>query len=179
MITYLFILIAFIAVICGNWNCLRIYSIKEKAGLLMLFLCMSIICGGAVSVIPQLLIREGNGGTLIKENVYSIPIISVKNKDTSSASFFLGCGSINSTEYYVYFKQNADGGIKKDKLMVDICSLYERQKETPRIEWTEATKRVHWVVRFGFDKTDIQVNRVGDFKIIVPEGTIIEKFEIE
>jgi len=179
MITYIFILMALIIFGWSAHKEISGYSIKEKAGFMVFLLLFSILIGGSLSAIPQIFIREGNSGTVMQKDTYSIPIISIKNKDNSSGSFFLGCGSINSTEYYVYFKQYEDGGIKRGKLRVDICSLYERKKETSRIEWTDETKRVHWIVRFGFDKTDIQVKRVGDFKIIVPEGTIIEKFEIE
>jgi len=160
-------------------NDLKVSPIKEKIGLVILYLVVSMICAGGVSVIPQVFIREGNHGTVIREDTYNIPIVSIKNEENTYGSFFLGCGSINATEYYVYFKQYEDGGIKMGKLRVDDCSLYERKEESPRIEWTEVTKRVHWTVRFGFDATDIQTSRVGDFKMIVPEGTILERFEIK
>ena len=131
-------------------------------------------------MIPQLFMRtEGVGSTEFNEQIVLIELISLKNDNQTSASFFLGCGSINEMEYYVYFQQFEDGGVKRGMIRVKDAVIYERD-EQPHLEWTEVDKKCHWLGRLGFDWADIKKGqRKGDYRIIVPKNTIIERFEIK
>ena len=75
-------------------------------------------------------------------------------------------------------KQYEDGGIQKDKVATYLAVLYEKD-EQPRLEWTEATKKAPWYVRFGFDSLDIKTIREGNYRLIVPKGTVLLRFEID
>ena len=142
-------------------------------------LLMGILFGGMISFTPQVLIRGTDYKcTTISESICSIPIVSIKNRSNISGSFTLGTGSIGETEYYIYFKQYEDGGIQKDKVATYLAVLYEKD-EQPRLEWTEATKKAPWYVRFGFDSLDIKTIREGNYRLIVPKGTVLLRFEID
>jgi len=176
MITYILIVVAILAIFQGNRKEL---AFKE---VLTLSLVMGIALGGLISFIPHALIRidSEKGFTQISETVYSNEIASIKDDEKFSGSFFLGCGSIGSTQYYTYFLKLDDGGLKRGKMQEWRVALYEKD-ETPRIEWTMETRRVPWIVRFGFDKMDVRTRRKGDYRIIVPKGTVtvIDKFVIK
>jgi len=140
---------------------------------------MGILIGSMISFIPQAIIRATNYKyTTISESTYSIPIVSVKNRSNLEGSFTLGTGSIGETEYYIYFKQYKDGGIQKDKKPTYCTTLYEKD-EQPRLEWAEVTKKAPWYVSFGFDSLDLSTMREGNYRLIVPEGTILLWFEID
>ena len=142
-------------------------------------LLMGTLLGGTTSLLPQVLIRGTHyKHTTISESTYSIPIVSVKNRSNLEGSFTLGTGSIGETEYYVYFKQYEDGGIQKDKKPTYCTTLYEKD-EQPRLEWTEVTKKAPWYVSFGFDSLDIKTIREGNYRLIVPKGTVLLRFEID
>ena len=182
MITYISIFVATVLIAMSFWKCDKTFCISNIMGTFAASLALGCLIGGTLSTFPQLYFRAFNKHwTDIGTNIYSNYIVSIRNNDEISGSFFLGCGSINSTEYYVYFKQYKDGGIKRGMMRTNLVTLYEKdiKDETPRTEWVTVTKRAHWLVRFGFDKVDIIERREGDYRIIVPKGTIIEKFEIK
>jgi len=184
MITYIAIgVITLLILNVVREDVLNAYGKKDFSELFSIILFILFVAGcmgGALTAFPQMWYRLENTqySEKIKEVVYSINIISIRNSDKTSGSFFLGCGSIDSTEYYVYFKQYEDGGVKRGMVTTSTATIYEKD-EIPRIEWTEVTKKVPWLLRFGFDWADISEAREGDYRIIVPEGTIIEKFEIK
>jgi len=172
MITYL--LIAIVTVLFYKFAC----SDFPKAPRWACSILFGIFIGGMISLVFQMPIRfEHHKYTKLSEDTYSIPIVSLKNRSDISGSFILGTGSIGSTEYYVYFKQYEDGGIKRDRKPSYLVTLHERD-EQPKLEWTEITEKAPWYVRFGFDYLDVNTRRYGDYRLIIPKGTVLLKFEI-
>jgi len=182
MITYISVGVLTLLFLIIFWkDMLEYYKLKEFFSIfatVLFCLFLGMCCGGILTLVPHLWYRSfSQYSEKIKEDVYSYNIKSIKTNDQKVGSFFLGCGSIGSEEYYVYFKQYKDGGIKKGILRASIAMIYEKD-ESPRVEFTEVTRKVPWWLRYGFDATDISKGREGDYRIIVPKGTIIEKFEI-
>jgi len=109
-------------------------------------------------------------------DIYYQNIISMRNNSKTEGSFFLGSGSINQVEYYFYFYKTKDGGIKRDKVSTRYATIHETNDKSPRVEWTMVTKAWPWWLKIYKSMSDIE--RLGDFRVYVPEGTIIERFEL-
>ena len=104
----------------------------------------------------------------------SAPIVSLGVRDKATGSFFLGCGSIGGTSYYVYYRRLADGGLVRDKYPADRVVVYETDKRAPAIEgFTSET-----VSQPNLWPWSITVN-YGGRSIFVPKGTIIREFKLE
>ena len=182
MITYIGIIVMFVVIIRSMYSD-KVFSDgilknKEMVGVALL---IATVIGGTISLVPYAYIRYSHiGSTIFNRKTHHIEILSVVNDEKTSGSFFLGCGSINQTEYYVYFLQYEDGGIKRDMVRTDSAIIYEKTNETPKIEWTTYDYKIHWLGRFGSEKFDILKDvRKGDYRLIVPQGTVIKKFEIQ
>ena len=99
-------------------------------------------------------------------------IISIRNNDVTSGNFMLGCGSIKQTEYYFYFYKTLNGGYARGKKNVNKTVIVEDNTKHPHIEMLTTTyeSKSGW---FKFrEQTEI------DYKIIVPKGTILNKFQL-
>lgn len=103
----------------------------------------------------------------------TINIASLKNDGVVSGNFTLGCGSIEQTEYYFYFYKTINGGYARGKKPVNETIIVEDDSQRPHIE----VLNVSFTSRSGLIKkySDAQEN---DYKIIVPKGTILNKFQL-
>lgn len=184
MITYIMIAIAFGLIVKSMHSDNLLHyadNIGQKVGLVFIALLVGIFLGGAISAVPHALIRAGQWkSTTINENIFHHDIVSIKNDSNLSGSFFIGSGSINQTEYYVYFIRMEDGGFKRDMVQSNKAVIYEiiDENQTPKIEWTIKTSKVHWLVQFGYDQFDIERRIEGHYRIFVPKGTIIQQFNL-
>ena len=182
MISYVVFAIALGFIMRSMSKDMGVETIWSRIGLIALSMFLATLVTVGITIIPQMIMRaEPRWGVteLNQKDVY-VSIVSARNNSELSGSFFLGCGSINTEEYYVYFKQYKDGGVKRGMTVTYLCTIYEKNDVEPKIEWTEVDKKCHWLGRFGFNWADIQKDcRKGDYRLIVPEGTIIEKFEIK
>ena len=115
---------------------------------------------------------------IIKTETFATEIVSIRSQDSVSGHFFIGCGSIGTAQYYIYMKKLDDGSYKQNKLPVERCRIYENSNLEPRVEWDMVTRVMPVWMRFGFDCTDNITQQEGDYRIIVPENTIIQSFEI-
>lgn len=98
-------------------------------------------------------------------------IASIKNSDEVGGHFMLGCGSIEQTEYYYYYYKSVEGYVRGKK-PVDKTFIVENGSDKPHIE----VKVIHFEPKSGLinyhDEEDEQ------YKIIVPKGTVVNKFEV-
>ncbi len=115
----------------------------------------------------------------VHEQVYHTEIISIKNESSVSGSFFLGSGGIGTSEHYYYFEKTNDGGIKRGQVSARHTVIYERGNETPRVEWTHKTIKKPLLVRMGFKETDYITRQYGPYRLIVPENTVITRFQLD
>lgn len=47
------------------------------------------------------------------------PLVNLRSNDGISGRFFLGSGTVGTTEYYFYYTKNQDGGFEPNKLSTD------------------------------------------------------------
>jgi hypothetical protein len=99
-------------------------------------------------------------------------IISIRNNDVTSGNFMLGCGSIKQTEYYFYFYKTLNGGYARGKKNVNKTVIVEDNTKHPHIEMLTTT----YESKSGWFKFREQTEE--DYKIIVPKGTILNKFQL-
>jgi hypothetical protein len=102
-------------------------------------------------------------------------LISITRDQSISGSFFLGCGSIGSSSYYVFYQKNGNGGYRLEKIRTNNADIYMSNDETPRWGRSYHGKNLGWwVVPWKMQR------RVGQrYYIFVPEGTIIQDFRLE
>jgi len=115
---------------------------------------------------------------IIKTETFETEIVSIRSQNSVGGSFLIGCGSIGTEQYYVYMKKLEDGSYKQNKLPVERCRIYENSNLEPRVEWDMVTRVLPVWMSFGFDWIDNITKQEGDYRIIVPENTIIQSFEI-
>jgi len=106
-------------------------------------------------------------------------IVSLVNNSQTTGEFFLGCGTIEGKEYYFYFVRQDDGGFYRDKTEVEDIILYETDEVSPRLEWTcivptETKNTQKWIGK----NLSTMCHDERSYKLIVPKGTIIQKFEL-
>jgi hypothetical protein len=98
-------------------------------------------------------------------------ITSIKNNDEVGGHFMLGCGNIEQTEYYYYYYKSVEGYVRGKK-PVNNTFIVEDGSDKPHIE----VKMTHFESKSGlFDYHD-EENET--YKIIVPKGTVVNRFEV-
>jgi len=181
MIVYLFLLIWLGLSVCffasdyknNNYRIDRAFGESFVAfGILFSILCF--FCSLALTIKPC---------DIIKTETFSTKIVSIRSQDSIRGSFLIGCGSVGTEQYYVYIKKLPDGSYKQSKLPVKKCRICENSNLEPRVEWDMATKVLPVWLSFGFDMLDYNTKQSGDYRIIVPENTIVnntimQSFEI-
>lgn len=104
---------------------------------------------------------------------YYCNIHSLKNSNDVSGSFVLGSGNIEQVEYYYYYFKDVNGYFKRGKKEVNKTVIEEEENATPHIE----RKHVKNMSRTGFIESYVD-NSLEEYKIVVPTGTVINKFEV-
>jgi len=98
-------------------------------------------------------------------------ITSIKNSDEVGGHFMLGCGNIEQTEYYYYYYKSVDGYVRGKK-PVNQTFIVEDSTDKPHVE----VKMTHFESKSGlFSYHDEEGEK---YKIVVPKGTVVNKFEV-
>jgi hypothetical protein len=98
-------------------------------------------------------------------------ITSIKNSNEVGGSFTLGCGTIEQTEYYYYYYKSVDGYVRGKK-PVNKTFIVEDGSDRPHVE----VKMKHFESKSGL--IDYQDEEDEKYKIVVPKGTVVNKFEV-
>jgi len=113
--------------------------------------------------------------TEINRENFSVPIFSLKTEKDISGSFFLGSGGFGSDEKYYYFCQDKRGGYYRGVQYAHNCFIFEKDSVPPQITWQKITyKCPSWIVPWTVTRRE---NTPLD--LIVPIGTVIQKFEVK
>lgn len=110
-------------------------------------------------------------------------IISLKSDKFITGSFFLGIGSIGQYEYYIGYRKYKNG-FKRFIIPVNYSYIIETNEESPKIiiKYTNMYPHLLNIETIISGKLkDLRGTgfKILDIKIIVPENTIIRKFELE
>ena len=98
-------------------------------------------------------------------------ITSIKNNDEVGGHFMLGCGNIEQTEYYYYYYKSVEGYVRGKK-PVNNTFIVEDGSDKPHIE----VKMIHFESKSGLFTYYDEENET--YKIIVPKGTVVNRFEV-
>ena len=98
-------------------------------------------------------------------------ITSIKNNDEVGGHFALGCGNIEQTEYYYYYYKSVEGYVRGKK-PVNSTFIVESTNDKPHVE----VKMKHFESKSGLFKYIDEENET--YKIIVPKGTVVNRFEV-
>jgi len=115
------------------------------------------------------------------ENIFSkkteiikyLEIASLKNYNQTDSNFFLGCGQIEEKEYYYYYLKTGKNKYIRDKILTSKTAIIENNYISPRLRWKINKSKKNW---FTSGISDIQSEH--DYELVVPEGTLITKFEV-
>jgi hypothetical protein len=100
-----------------------------------------------------------------------VNIQSIKNNDEVGGNFMLGCGNIEQTEYYYYYYKSVEGYVRGKK-PVDKTFIVEDGSDKPHIE----VYMTHYESKSGLFKYIDEEDE--KYKIIVPKGTVVNRFEV-
>lgn len=98
-------------------------------------------------------------------------IQSIKNASNLNGSFFLGSGNIEEIEYYFYFYKTKEGFVRGKK-QVSNTVIVENDSLKPQVQQLYN----YYESRSGLFKPS--ESSVEAYKIVVPKGTVINKFEL-
>ena len=103
-----------------------------------------------------------------------IPVSSIFSERGIYGSFFLGSGTIESTDYYFYFIQLPDGGLRRIQIRTSMVTIYEGYDKPYMtwIGWKSITPDRYIEACFECLSWSHKV------KLYLPRNTIIKKFEI-
>lgn len=135
-----------------------------------------VLAGFIVAVgFAVLLLMSGLFSTVeYKTENHVVEISSIRDQHTLSGSFFLGSGAIDSKEHYYMFAKNKDGGYYRFNVPSNKSTIYMKDGEAPRVEWVRSYYKPHWLISF----INVGMHKDSNYTVIVPEGTIVEKFEL-
>lgn len=105
-------------------------------------------------------------------------IISIRNSNSMSGSFFLGSGSFNSEEYYVCYYKNTNNGIKQFRSKVDSSIIFEDTDKDPFVEIYRNKYDVGWF-KYISVLNPVYVNDFSHIEYHVPKNTVVCNFKVE
>lgn len=102
-------------------------------------------------------------------------IFSIRNVDSVSGSFFfLGSGYIGGSEFYYTFIKDSRGGYNRWSVNSNYATLFMSDVK-PKVYW----QVVHYSWPKWFCPWSPDITKNTSYDIIVPVGTIIEKYDIK
>lgn len=106
-------------------------------------------------------------------HLWDTELVSLRDSDGLHGSFFLGTGSIGSTEYYFYYKKVGEG-FKPGKIEVDNnVTVFEKKRNDGllKVYETRLANGLLWI--FGLTSSE------RSFEIMIPEGSLKQNFVIQ
>ena len=104
--------------------------------------------------------------------IESKPLIALKDNSDIVGTKYLFSGTIKEAQYYYYIEET-EFGYKQNKIQASSAYI-KYDNESPRIE-TYVNKYKNLIVRFFCGNTSINETVV----IYIPEGSIVENYEID
>lgn len=171
----LYVIIA-VCLIVGMYNSFTDKSLqREGFGVkIALGLVMSILCGMLglflFAVTARIIINESKP---IYEFRDRYQITSIRSADTAHGTFSLGFGTIDGKLKYVVTRPLGDNRYCQDYVDADITTLVE-SNEVPSVITYSSRISNKWIA-----PGNLYYNDTTSHEIIVPPGTIVQRFNIE
>ena len=164
--------IAFILLAFGNFYCgyhtPKIFMDYVVATMLFFFFTLLAVCLGIGLgyLIGFLFPRK-------RVHLWDTELVSLRNSDGPHGRFFLGTGSIGSTEYYFYYKKVGEG-FQPGKIEVDDnVTVFEDKRDGGllRIYETRFASSLLWILGL--------MSSERSFEIIIPNGSLKQNFVLQ
>ena len=116
------------------------------------------------------------GGTLpskegLVQNIYEL--VALADTSQMSGKVFLGTGSIDETQYYIYYYRES-GSIRQGKVPVESTEIFEwSETDKGKLEEVPLKFKSNWEYLITFPSFDTQ------YRIYVPEGSITNSFNLD
>lgn len=180
-----FILITIIIYVCALISIKRtepqfkfLSAATAAVGVFGLIVCCMVSC--VITLLICTIVNESVGK---REITKRINMVSLSNGVEPAGRFIIGCGSIKGEEYYYYFVHNGEGYIR-GKVPVDSSIIIEssdivvgstgvEEGKTPCIE--VETTNIPESLEYWF----FSVNPKPHYRIMVPVGTVVQRFSVE
>ena len=95
------------------------------------------------------------------------PLKAIGMDENLHSSFFLGCGSINSEDKFIYIAKVDNLGYKIQEIDIDNCYIVEEDIEQPYLEISNVKWR-DWVIKFFENR----------YIFHIPPNSIKENYEV-
>jgi hypothetical protein len=161
------IIILFILITAGAFFC--IHRFMKDSSIIIFDILLSMVASFFISVIVLVGLMSFD---LSKEvtGYKTTPIASLSARNDTGGQFVLGCGTVNETSYYYYYKVVGDNSYQLDKVGAMGVTISERD-EPPCVRY--ARKRCSSkFLRFMIGDEYVS----GRPEIVIPKGSIIKKF---
>lgn len=134
------------------------------------FFVGSIILGAIMGLFVAFIIGEGHKD----ETITIVQLAALQTSDAISGSFFLGCGQIGTTPYYVYYKKLEDGGYqyRRKEADTDAVSVYEEERRNGVLEEYSYRPPIWMWVWLAFWEDKMV------YKFRIPNGSIRKEFTL-
>lgn len=107
----------------------------------------------------------------------TVGICSLKTESNISGSFILGCGTIDSKDYYIFYQKTQYGGLHREMLPCADCTIYEGYANPHIVEY--GTESIHYVGGKAVDSSFEIAGMVHwRHEIYVPTGTITRNINL-
>lgn len=107
--------------------------------------------------------------------IESTEIYSVGLHDTTSGSFFLGCGNVNSEFVYTFYEKDSEDNYKLSYISCDKTTICETNNKKPCVVlYKSKLTRSSYMWSYGA----CQLSVAKKYVIYVPEGSIVQQFNI-
>lgn len=146
---------------------------KHIGGDLLGFIVSSVIFVAVYCAIASTA-AETSGTLNYEKTVVDYKIVSLKNSNQISGSFFIGSGYIDNKEYYHVFAKVGDNEYKRKTYETSISLIKETTEQKPHIRRKIYTKSLNefFVPSFCFVKAYRYV-------IVVPPDTVVKQFRVK
>ena len=107
----------------------------------------------------------------------TVNICSLKTESSIHGAFFLGIGTIDSKDYYVFYQKTQYGGLHREMLPCADCTIYEGYPTPHIVEY--GTEDVHYLHGKAVD-SDFRIADMVHWRheIYVPTGTITQNINL-
>ena len=152
-----------------------------------------------VSIIPAIFVNYTDIKYSYNDLESSTRIIALKDNNQTEGHFFLGCGSINNSNYYCYYTKTNDGDIEYNQISINdnVKLRYCSNEEQPKVEiynqvaqtilikkpTISTSSLLSYIRYYKYNVDDVVDTSISPYNhqtiIYIPEGSIQQEYNID
>ena len=103
---------------------------------------------------------------------HEVKLIAFNDSRSVHGRFFLGCGSMQERNVYLYYTQGSDGGIRQGWESTGNSVIYEQDRKDGMLEIYRTRLKQSWSL-WGLSPDEISI------EFYVPKGTVLRQFKAD